>query len=246
MRESFVIYTAYAEKFKRLNDTQFGQLIRMLMAYQCTGVEQETQDPAVAFAFDVAKVELDIANKKYDEVCEKRRIAGSKGGLAKVANASKCKQKVAKGSKSSKSYHNENDNENDNDNDNDNVNDKDNDSDSLYYSFNSNKDPDNNNNPVKEKVKKESSRYFPNDDLLEKTFSDFREMRKKTKHPMTDRAVELMLNKLTKLSSDPIEQVKILEQSILHGWTDIYELKDDQGRKQTKIESIADRWADVH
>lgn len=89
-------------------------------------------------------------------------------------------------------------------------------------------------------------RYFPYDELLEKTFKDFREMRKKTKHPMTERAIELMLSKLEKLSADPNEQVKILEQSILHGWTDIYELKEDQGRKQTKIESIAERWADIH
>ena len=89
-------------------------------------------------------------------------------------------------------------------------------------------------------------RYFPNDELLEKTFKDFREMRKKTKHPMTDRAIELMLSKLEKMTADPIEKVKILEQSILHGWTDIYEVKEEQGRKQTKIESIADRWADVH
>ena len=115
-------------------------------------------------------------------------------------------------------------------------------SDSLSKSNSKSKDID----IPKEKSIKENPRYFPNDELLEKTFKDFREMRKKTKHPMTDRAIELMLSKLEKLSTNPIEQVKILEQSILHGWTDIYELKEDQGRKQTKIESIADRWADVH
>lgn len=105
MRDSFVIHTAYAEKFKRLTDAQFGQLIRLLIQYQDTGEENPISDPTVAFAFDVARVELDIVNRRYEEVCEKRRIAGSMGGLAKVANASKCKQKVAKGSKSSKTYH---------------------------------------------------------------------------------------------------------------------------------------------
>lgn len=225
MRDSFVLHTAYAEKFKRLTDEQFGKLIRLLMIYQSTGEEKTIDDSLVACAFDVAKVELDITNKKYAEVCEKRKIAGSMGGLAK---ASKCKQTLAKASKSSKTYHKDKDKDKDNDNEKD-------------------KDKENLKNiipPINPPTG--DKRYFPNDELLEKTFKDFREMRKKTKHPMTDRAIELMLSKLEKLSTDPVEQVKILEQSILHGWTDIYELKEDQGRKQTKIESIADRWADVH
>ena len=116
MRDSFVIHTAYAEKFKRLSDEQFGKLMRLLMQYQDTGCVDTITDDTVAIAFDVAKVELDITNQKYEEVCEKRRIAGSKGGLAKVANATNCKQKVAKGSKT---YHKDKDKDKDNDNDND-------------------------------------------------------------------------------------------------------------------------------
>jgi len=96
------------------------------------------------------------------------------------------------------------------------------------------------------RVKKDNNRYFPNDELLETTFSDFRKMRKEMKKPMTARAIALMLTKLQRLSSDPLEQVKILEQSILHGWTDIYEVNGSQGRKQTTADSIADRWANVH
>ena len=115
MRDTFILHTAYAEKFKRLSDAQFGFLIRSLMDYQKHGIIPDFTDDSVAFAFEIAKVELDISNQKYEEVCEKRRIAGSIGGQAKQANATKCKQMVAKGSKSSKTYHNDNDNDNDND-----------------------------------------------------------------------------------------------------------------------------------
>ena len=69
-------------------------------------------------------------------------------------------------------------------------------------------------------------RFFPDNDLLEKTFADFRDMRKKIKAPMTDRAVDLMVGKIKKL--DPGTAVKMLEQSIMNGWKDIYELKDDK------------------
>lgn len=68
-------------------------------------------------------------------------------------------------------------------------------------------------------------RFFPDNDLLEKTFTDFRDMRKKIKAPMTDRAVDLMVGKIKKL--DPGTAVKMLEQSIMNGWKDIYELKDE-------------------
>ena len=54
----------------------------------------------------------------------------------------------------------------------------------------------------------------------------FEEMRKRVKKPMTQRARELLLGNLKKLSSDEGEQVKILEQSILKGWQDVYPLHD--------------------
>lgn len=96
------------------------------------------------------------------------------------------------------------------------------------------------------KSPKGDKRYFPDDDLLEKTFADFQDMRKKIKKPMTDRAISLMLNKLEKLSSDPLVQVKILEQSIMNCWQDIYEIKDVRNDNRSNVQSIMDRWANVH
>lgn len=99
MKEGFIIYTAYAKKFRRLSDAQFGQLVRALIDYQATGIEPEITDAAVGMAFDVVKVEVDAANVKYYEIVEKRREAAKSRGQANeskskqmLANASKCNQ----------------------------------------------------------------------------------------------------------------------------------------------------------
>ncbi|MBO4520732.1 MAG: hypothetical protein J5787_05950 [Alphaproteobacteria bacterium] len=123
MKDSFIFYTAYAEKFKRLSDLQFGQFVRALVTYQATGSVPEIADTVVGMAFDVAKIEIDAANSKYLEMCEQRREAGRKGGQASKpkqteANESKPKQTEANESKpkqtETKPTYNDNENENDN------------------------------------------------------------------------------------------------------------------------------------
>ena len=52
-------------------------------------------------------------------------------------------------------------------------------------------------------------------------------MRKKINKPLTEYAMKLLCNKLNKLSNDREMQIKILEQSIVKGWQDIYEFKEN-------------------
>lgn len=61
------------------------------------------------------------------------------------------------------------------------------------------------------------------------TYSDFKNMRKNIKKPMTERAEKILLNKLKKLTDENNEElaIKILEQSILNNWQDIYPLKEE-------------------
>lgn len=101
-----------------------------------------------------------------------------------------------------------------------------------------NENNENNENNVNNETKSEPLRFFPNDELLEKTFSDFMEMRKKIRKPMTDRAIELMICKLNKY--EPDIAIKMLEQSIVNCWQDVFELKD-QSRKQTR-DALAEKW----
>jgi len=59
-----------------------------------------------------------------------------------------------------------------------------------------------------------------------KAWKDFKEMRRKIKKPMTDKAEEMLLNKLSKLSDDVKEQITILNESTMNDWKSVYPLKD--------------------
>ena len=70
-----VLYTSYSDKFKKLSDEQIGKLARLIFAYQLGKDIPEITDPAIEIAFEVIRNDLDMNNKKYDEVSEKRREA---------------------------------------------------------------------------------------------------------------------------------------------------------------------------
>lgn len=64
-----------------------------------------------------------------------------------------------------------------------------------------------------------------NDYLI--VIEEFIKMRNKIEKPLTEYAMKLICNKLNKLSNDKEMQIKILEQSIIKGWQDIYEFKEN-------------------
>lgn len=79
---------------------------------------------------------------------------------------------------------------------------------------------------------------------LAEALAAFAEHRKKLKKPMTDRAKELMLSKLSKMARTEQEQIAILNQSIMNGWQGVFPLggdKHDTGghsyKEQPKAES---------
>ena len=64
---------------------------------------------------------------------------------------------------------------------------------------------------------------------LEKALDDFIKHRKKIKSPMTDRAYELFINRLDKLSGgDDQKKIAIINQSIENGWKGVFELKENK------------------
>lgn len=73
--------------------------------------------------------------------------------------------------------------------------------------------------------------------LDEKTWCDFLEMRKRIKKPATDRAKELILEKLEKFMHEGHDPNKLLENSILNNWQDIYEPKTTKGTTNGKRSS---------
>lgn len=68
---------------------------------------------------------------------------------------------------------------------------------------------------------------------FKQALKDFEDMRKKIKHPLTPRAKQMILNKLSRLAPDEETQTKILNQSVLHSWQDVYEIKEGQRSGRT-------------
>lgn len=99
----------------------------------------------------------------------------------------------------------------------------------------------NNINLIKER-KKEAKTYndiladFNLSERLTKTIMDFIAMRKMMKKPMTNRGLELMINKLQKMATDEQTQIEILEQSIMNNWQGLYELKKTDTASNTNDE----------
>lgn len=59
----------------------------------------------------------------------------------------------------------------------------------------------------------------------------FIEMRKAIKKPMTDRAVQMIINKLSKMKGTPSA---ILQQSIINNWQDVFELRENKQFEKPK------------
>ena len=77
------------------------------------------------------------------------------------------------------------------------------------------------------KDRKHDQIKYSDDPELDEAIHEFIKFRKGVKKPMSDRAITLMINKLESPSHDKHEQVQILNQSIMQGWTGLYALKDD-------------------
>lgn len=86
------------------------------------------------------------------------------------------------------------------------------------------------------------------DPKLKEALIEFIKMRKLSKKPPTDHALELLIKKLFKMSSDPETQIEIVEQSILNNWQGFFPLKHvDDGRKVNyKRETSRDKQYDEY
>ena len=73
MKDTFIVYTSYLDKFAKLSDEQLGRLFRIMLEYQATGEVPVIDDMALSFCFDVVKYDMDENNRKYEEMCERQR-----------------------------------------------------------------------------------------------------------------------------------------------------------------------------
>jgi len=83
----------------------------------------------------------------------------------------------------------------------------------------------------KDKEQKKNIKIYSPVPELNSAILSFIEFRKQIKKPMTDRAIELLISQLDKVSADTAEQIAILNQSVMNGWQSVYPLKNEQKSK---------------
>lgn len=81
---------------------------------------------------------------------------------------------------------------------------------------------------IKKDKKENKDIYKGLDEKLHQPLKDFIEMRKAIKKPLTDRATQMILDKLQTLSNGDINtSVKILQQSTMNCWQGVFPLKEE-------------------
>ena len=76
---------------------------------------------------------------------------------------------------------------------------------------------------------------------LRDAFIDFITMRKTKKRPLTPRALKMVITKLFGMTDDTKKRVAILNQTILHNWDTVYEIKDNFNRVGENGVKLADK-----
>ena len=212
-REQFSFFESYYRSFKSLPPEVVGQVVQAMGSYFFENEEAEL-DGLSKSVFELIKPVLNNAIKLSDR--------GAKGGAPKGnQNASKQQKNNLKQLKNNIETTNGQHKTSDKDKDKD-------------------KEKDNNNIPPYNPPRGKEV-YFPNDETLNKAFSDYVDHRKQIKKPMSSRAVELAIEKLNKLSGgDTDKAIRIINQSIGQGWQGLFELKENKAEK--KVQDIDDFW----
>ena len=86
------------------------------------------------------------------------------------------------------------------------------------------------NNTINNNKENNKKKYYENEEL-NNIFTEFLELRKKIKAVNTERAINMLINKLSKY--DDNIKMKMIEQSIVNSWKDVYELKENKQKSKT-------------
>ena len=107
--------------------------------------------------------------------------------------------------------------------------------------INNDNNGNNDNNTKANKSAGKRTVYYPTDELLNDAFSNYVEMRKKIKAPMTDTAIDLAIKKLDKMAgTDNDRKIEILNQSVMNSWKGLFDLPEEKKDKlQQGFDDIA-------
>lgn len=89
-KKSFLLYTGYFEQIEMLNIEQRGILLTAIMAFQ-TDAKMPEMDSLTKMAFSFISADMRRDNEKYEEIVERRKESGRKGGLVTQAKRASAK-----------------------------------------------------------------------------------------------------------------------------------------------------------
>ena len=89
-KKSFLLYTGYFEQIEMLNIEQRGILLTAIMAFQ-TDAKMPEMDSLTKMAFSFISSDMRRDNEKYEEIVERRKESGRKGGLSTQAKRASAK-----------------------------------------------------------------------------------------------------------------------------------------------------------
>lgn len=85
-KKSFMLYLDYKQHLELLTDEDRGKLLLAIFDYAEDKTEPTTLSGSAAMAFSFIRAQMDRDDQKYEEICERNRANGSKGGRPKKAN----------------------------------------------------------------------------------------------------------------------------------------------------------------
>lgn len=109
-RKYFIVPLEYAEELDLFTNEQLGELFRSLLHYSAYGTDSDSNSFPIKLMYRILKKGIDQNFEKYEEISNKRREAGRKGGIISQqnqANESKVKQSQANESNDKQNQANE-------------------------------------------------------------------------------------------------------------------------------------------
>lgn len=80
----------------------------------------------------------------------------------------------------------------------------------------------------KEYIKNDKNNKYADDDCLNNAIKDFIEHRRKLRKPMTDKAIELFIQRLNKFETSVDGQIRLINIAIERGWQTVYPAEDEK------------------
>ena len=217
-KKSFIIYCDWETLFDSLNSTEeAGELIKALFAFAKRGEMAEfTGALKMAFAFMSQQIAKDA--EKWEAARAIHAECGKLGGRPRKSSTENQKNQTEPKKPNITKQNQKNQTE-------------------PKKAVNVNV---NDNVILKENYTKEKNAqtleaiindYTQNAELINAIY-DFIKFRKAIKAPLTDRALQLNLNKLDKMATDEGTKMAIINQSIERGWKSFYNLKEPEQEKE--------------